>query len=77
MLQIFLFIVFLERKTGITGVPFGRTELLIGGVGTTVHAPLHRHGPVGPRFQGMPEKFDFHDFSKMFFVGVFQNAKLV
>ena len=51
----------LERKTGITGVPFGRTDLSIGGIGTTFHALLHRHGPVGPSFQGMPEKFDFHD----------------
>ena len=61
----FLLTVFLERKTGITGVPFGRTELSIGGIGTTFHALLHRHGPVGPSFQGMPEKFDFHSSSKM------------
>ena len=54
--------VFLERKSGITGVPFGRTDLSIGGIGTTVHALLHRHGPVGPSFQGMPEKSLFHVF---------------
>ena len=52
---------FLERKTGITGVPFGRTDLSIGGIGTSLHALLHRHGPVGPSFQGMPEEFDFHN----------------
>ena len=38
---------------------FGRTDFSIG---TTVHAPLHRHGPVGPSFQGMPDKLDFHVF---------------
>ena len=54
--------VFLERKSGITGVSFGRTDLSIGGIGTTFHALSHRHGPVGPSFQGMPEQFDFHVF---------------
>ena len=49
---------FPERITDMTGVPFGRTDLSIGGIGTTFHALLHRHGPVGPSFQGMPEKFD-------------------
>ena len=53
---------FLERKTSIIGVSFGRTDLSIGAIGTTVHALLHRHGPVGPSSQGMPEKFDFHVF---------------
>ena len=52
-----LLTVFLERKTGITGVPFGRTDLSIGGIGTTFQALSHRHGPVGPGFQGMPETF--------------------
>ena len=51
---------FSKRKTGITGVPFGRTELWIGGIGKPFHALLHRHGPVGPSFQGMPEQIDFH-----------------
>ncbi len=63
----FVLTVFLERKSGITGVPFGRTDLSIGGIGTTFQALSHRHGPVGPGFQGIPEKLDFHDFPKMFF----------
>ena len=71
------FTVFLERSTGITGVPFGRTELSIGRIGATVHALLHRHGPVGPSFQGMPEKVDFHVFSTMFFDVFFRNVNLV
>ena len=54
--------VFLERKTGITGVPFGRTDLSIGGIGTIFHALSHRHGPAGPSFQGMPEQFGVHAF---------------
>ena len=37
---------------------FGRTDLSLGGIGTTSHTLLHRHGPVGPNFQGMPEQFD-------------------
>ena len=54
------FVFFPERKTGITGVPFGRTELSICGIiGTTFQALSHRHGPVGPSFQGMPEQIDF------------------
>ena len=53
--------VFPERKTGITGVPFGRTDRSIDSIGTTFHALLHRHGPVGPSVQGMPEQSDFHD----------------
>ena len=53
----------LERNTGITGVAFGRTDLSIGGIGTTFHALLHRHGPGGPNFQGMPEQNDLHVFS--------------
>ena len=39
-----------ERKTGITGVPFGRTDLSIGGIGTTFHALLHRTRSRGPQF---------------------------
>ena len=58
--QCFRLTVFLERETCITGVPFGRMELSIGRIGTTVHALLHRRGPVGPSLQGMPEKFDLH-----------------
>ena len=38
---------------GITGVPFGRTELSL------------REGPEGPRVQGMFEKFDLHVFEKL------------
>ena len=52
-------------------MPFGRTELSIGGVGTAFQALPHRHGPVGPGFQGMPKKFDFHDFPKHFSLMVF------
>ena len=55
----------LERKTGITGVPFGRTELSIGASGRNFSALESREGPVDPGIQGMPEKFDFHDFLKM------------
>ena len=61
-----LFMADLERNNGITGVPFGRTELSIGASGTKKSALLRRGGPVGPAFQWMPEKFDFHDFSKIF-----------
>ncbi len=60
---LFLFDGFPERQTVITGVPFGRTDLSIGGIGTTFQALSHMHGPVGPSFQWMPDKFDFHDFS--------------
>ena len=56
-------------------MPFGRTDLSIGGIGTTFHALLHRHGPVGPSFQGMPEEFGFHDCSKMFFDVFFPERK--
>ena len=59
---IFVLTVLLERNTGITGLPSGRTELSIGGIGKPVHALLHKHGPVGPSLQGMPEKSCFHDF---------------
>ena len=51
-----------ERKTGITGVPFGRTKLSIRASGRKFSALESREGPVGPGIQGMPEKFDFHDF---------------
>ena len=57
----------LERKTGITGVPFGRTELSIGASGRKFSALESREGPVGPGIQGMPEKFDFHVFFLCFF----------
>ena len=58
----FSLMVFLERKSCITGVPFGRTDLSIGGIGTTFQAISHRHGPVGPSFHGMFEKMYFHRF---------------
>ena len=63
----FFLTVSLERTTGITGVPFGRTELSIGGIGTTLQALSHRHGPVGPGFQGMPEKPFFMFFQEYVF----------
>ena len=50
----------LERKTGITGVPFGRTELSIRASCRKFRALASREGPVGPGIQGMPEKFDVH-----------------
>ena len=56
----------LERKNGITGVPFGRTELSIGASGRKFSALQSREGPVGPGIQGMPEKFDFHDLFRPF-----------
>ena len=49
----------LERKNGITGVPFGRTELSIRASCRNISALESREGPVGPGIQGMPEKFDF------------------
>ena len=52
----------LDRKTGITGVPFGRTELSIGASGRNFSALESREGPVDPGIQGMPEEFDSHDF---------------
>ena len=50
--------VFLERKTGIAGVTFGRTEVSVPFF--VCRCLSHRHGPEGPGVQGMPEKFDFH-----------------
>ena len=50
---------------GITGVPFGRTELSLRLSWTEFGALGHREGPEGPRVQGMPEKFDFHVFSDL------------
>ena len=67
MFFVFVLTVSLERTTGISGVPFGRTDLSIGAPNTTFHAFLHGHGPVGPSFQGMPEKFDFHIFVELVF----------
>ena len=52
----------LERKTGITGVPFGRTELSIRASCRKFRALASREGPVGPGIQGIPEKCDFHVF---------------
>ena len=53
---------------GITGVPFGRTELSIGASGRKISALLHREVPVGPGIEGMPDKFDFHDLFLDFFL---------
>ena len=52
----------LERTNGINGVQFGRTELSIGASRRKLSALESREGPVGPGIQGIPEKFDFHDF---------------
>ena len=54
--------VFLERKSGITGVPFGRTELSLRLSGTQFRALLHRRGPEGPGAQGMREKSRLQGF---------------
>ena len=64
----------LERKNGITGVPFGRTELSIGASGRKFSALLHREGPVGPGIEGMPEKFDFHVFFWILFENKYENG---
>ena len=58
--------VFLERKSGTTGVPFGRTELSICGNGTDFYALLRRGGPVGPFFQKMLEKPMCHVIFELF-----------
>ena len=50
----------LEHKTGITGVPFGRTALSLRLSRIEFCAIEHREGPEGPGVQGMPEKFDVH-----------------
>ena len=64
----------LERKTGITGVPFGRTEVSIPFACSFFRALSHRHGPVGPSLQGMPEKFDFHVFVWILFYKKYENG---
>ena len=45
-----------ERKTGITGVPFGRTELSLRLSCIKFCALFHRRGPEGHGVEGMPEK---------------------
>ena len=65
----------LERKNGITGVPFGRTELSIRASCRKLSALSSREGPVGPGIQGIPEKFDFHDFLLIYFYK--KNMKMV
>ena len=65
--KVFFLTVDLERKTGITGVPFGRTELSIRASCRKFRALASREGPVGPGTRGMSEKFDFHDFLKNVF----------
>ena len=65
----------LELKNGITGVPFGRTELSIRASCRIFSALSSREGPVGPGIQGIPEKFDFHDLFWTFFYK--QNMKMV
>ena len=64
--------VFLERKSGIAaGVPFGRADLSIGANGGDICALLRSDGPVGPGFQGMPEKPCFHVFNFIFLFYMF------
>ena len=57
--SVFFLTVDLERKTGITGVPFGRTELSIRASCRKFRALASREGPVGPGTQGMPEGLIF------------------
>ena len=57
---------FLERRTGITEVSFGRTELSLRLSWIEFCTLLRREGPEGPGVQGMPEKFDVHDFFDFF-----------
>ena len=59
--KVFLLTPDLERKNGITGEPFGRTELSIRASCRNFSALSSREGPVGLGIQGIPEKFDFHD----------------
>ena len=56
------FWVFLERESGIIGVPFGRTELSLRLSWIEFRALFHRRGPEVPGVQGMSEKsFFFQD----------------
>ena len=64
--KVFFLTVDLEPKTGITGVPVGRTELSIRASCRKIRALASREGPVSPGTQGMPEKFDFHDLFRPF-----------
>ena len=43
-------------------MPLGLIDLSINGIGTTFQALSHRHGPVGPGFQGMLGKLGVHVF---------------
>ena len=56
-----------ERKTGITGKPFGRTELSSRLSCMEFCALLSRDGPEGTSVQGMSEKSCLHDFPGLFF----------
>ena len=60
--ELFLLTVDRKRKAGITGVPFGRTEVSIPLFCSLFRALSHRHGPVGPSLEGMPEKSGSHVF---------------
>ena len=51
-----------ERKMGITGVPFSRTELSLRLSCKDFCALSRREGLEGPGVQGMPEKLYFHVF---------------
>ena len=55
---------FLKRRSGITGVPFGRTDLSIGGTGKTFHALSH--WPWAAVFKGWPKRLILILFWKMF-----------
>ena len=55
--------VFLERKSGITGVPFGRTDLSIGAIGTNSRSFTQKRSR-GPQFSRDAQKIDVHDLSE-------------
>ena len=57
----------MERKSDITGVPFGRTELSLRLSCIEFRALFHRRGPEGLGVPGMPESFVYHDVSMVYF----------
>ena len=58
----------LERKTGITGVPFGRTEVSIYTIFLKFFSrSIAQARSRSPSLQGMPEKSFFHDFAVVMF----------
>ena len=52
----------LKFASGITGVPFGRTEVLIGAIDAPSPELSHGHGLKGACFHGVSKSLDLHDF---------------